>query len=56
MFKLAESRGSSRGLYCGSDGLFIGPSPLIECRDGIYRVRRRDQRLRAECPNVDVQR
>ncbi len=43
MFKLAESRGSSRGLYCGSDGLFLGPSPLIELHDGVYRVRCRDE-------------
>lgn len=40
MFKLAESRASSRGLFCGVDGLFLGAVPLIE-RDvgGGYRVR-----------------
>jgi hypothetical protein len=39
MFKLAERRGSSRGLYCGVEGLSLGPSPLIELLDGTYRVR-----------------
>jgi hypothetical protein len=39
MFKLAESRGSIRGLYCGVEGLSLGPSPLIELLDGTYRVR-----------------
>jgi hypothetical protein len=43
MFKLAESRGSTRGLYCGREGLFLGPSPLIECHQGIYRLRPRDE-------------
>ncbi len=39
MFKLAETRGSSRSLYCGVEGLYLGPSPLIEFHDGTYRVR-----------------
>jgi hypothetical protein len=43
MFKLAESRGSSRSLYCGAEGLYLGPSPLIELHDGIYRVRSQEE-------------
>jgi hypothetical protein len=40
MFKLAERRAVDRGVYCGEDGLYLGPAPLIERDDnGIYRVR-----------------
>ena len=40
MIKLAENLVASRGLYCGHEGLYLGPSPLIE-RDfkGGYRLR-----------------
>ncbi len=43
MFKLAESRGSTEGLYCGREGLFLGPSALIEHWEGAYRVRPQDE-------------
>ncbi len=43
MFKLAESRGSAGGLYCGRDGLFLGPSALIEHHEGAYRLRPQDE-------------
>ncbi|MGH6739606.1 MAG: hypothetical protein ACREDY_11360 [Bradyrhizobium sp.] len=43
MFQLAESRGSRRGVYCGRDGVQLGPSPLIEQRDGMYVVRAGDE-------------
>jgi hypothetical protein len=40
MFKLADSLGSSRGLYCGVEGLYLGPSsPLVERRNGVYEPR-----------------
>jgi hypothetical protein len=39
MFQLAEARGSKSGPYCGSDGAHLGPSPLIELREGAYVVR-----------------
>jgi hypothetical protein len=40
MFKLAERRASSGGVYCGKDGLYLGPASLIERDDnGGYRVR-----------------
>lgn len=39
MFKLAERRGGSAGLYCGGEGLFLGPSPLIALVDAGYRIR-----------------
>ncbi len=43
MFKLAESRGSNRGLYCGVEGVFLGPGALIERRGGVYLLRARDE-------------
>lgn len=43
MFKLADSRGSTEGLYCGRDGLFLGPCALIEHREGAYRVRPQEE-------------
>lgn len=39
MFKLAQRSGDSAGLYCGSEGLFLGPSPLITKVGGVYRIR-----------------
>jgi hypothetical protein len=40
MFKLADSLGSSRGLYCGAEGLYLGPdSPFIERRNSVYQAR-----------------
>jgi hypothetical protein len=30
MFKLADSRGSGAGVYCGRHALYLGPSALIE--------------------------
>jgi hypothetical protein len=39
IFQLAECRGSKSGLYCGTDGVHLGPSPLIELREGAYVVR-----------------
>jgi hypothetical protein len=39
MFKLAESRVSNQGLYCGSEGLYLGASPLIHHNNGTYRLR-----------------
>lgn len=39
MFKLAERCGGSAGLYCGSEGLFLGPSPLIARIGAGYRIR-----------------
>jgi hypothetical protein len=43
MFKLAESRGSSRGLYCGPEGLYLGSAALVERRDGRFYVRAEDE-------------
>lgn len=43
MFKLAENRDSNRGLYCGPEGLYLGPAPLIEHCDGTYRVRSEEE-------------
>lgn len=39
MFSLTENRNTSRGLYCGSDGLYLGRSPLIEYCNGRYKAR-----------------
>jgi hypothetical protein len=39
LFKLAESRRSNRGVYCSSEGLYLGASPLIHHTDGAYRLR-----------------
>lgn len=38
MFKLADCRGGSAGLYCGAEGLFLGPSPLIARVGSAYRM------------------
>ncbi len=43
MFKLAESPGASRGVYCGREGLYLGPSALIERDNNGYRLRTEDQ-------------
>lgn len=39
MFKLAGNPGGGDGLYCGPEGLFLGPSAVIAKDDGSYRVR-----------------
>lgn len=39
MFKLADHPGGGDGLYCGSEGLFLGSSPLIVRSEGAYRLR-----------------
>lgn len=39
MFSLAECRGARGGVYCDVEGLYLGPSALIELHNGIYRVR-----------------
>lgn len=39
MFKLAEQRGGSVGLYYGAEGLFLGPSPMIARVGAGYRIR-----------------
>ena len=43
MFKLADSRGSRQGVYCGREGLYLGSAALIDRRDGRYCVRREDE-------------
>jgi hypothetical protein len=43
MFKLAESRGTSRGPYCGLEGLYLGSAALIERRDGRFYLRAEDE-------------
>lgn len=43
MFKLARRGGDSTGLYCGPDGLYLGPSPLIKRIGGAYRIRAQDE-------------
>lgn len=43
MFKLADTRGSRQGVYCGIDGLYLGPAALIDRRDGRYCVRREEE-------------
>ena len=43
MFKLAEKLGSDSGIYCGPEGLYLGPSALIERHGAAYRVRPRDE-------------
>lgn len=43
MFKLADSRGSRQGVYCGPEGLYLGSAALIDRRDGRYSVRREDE-------------
>lgn len=44
MFQLAERRAASEGVYCGEDGVWLGPAELIE-RNGAggYRIRSGDQ-------------
>ncbi|MFL5265848.1 MAG: hypothetical protein ACJ8AH_04510 [Stellaceae bacterium] len=39
MFKLAASLAASRGVYCGREGLYLGPVALIEESEGTYRLR-----------------
>ena len=39
MFKLEAQLGSKRGVYCGSDGLYLGPLALIQHRNGMYTLR-----------------
>jgi len=39
MFKLAPNLGLNRGVYCGHEGLYLGPIALIEESDGTYRLR-----------------
>ncbi|MGH7044992.1 MAG: DUF4258 domain-containing protein [Stellaceae bacterium] len=39
MFKLAERRASSAGVYCGTEGLFLGPSPPIALTNAGNRIR-----------------
>jgi hypothetical protein len=43
MFKLAASRGSRQGVYCGREGLYLGPATLIERRDGRFCLRAEDE-------------
>jgi hypothetical protein len=43
MFKLAERRGGRDGLYCGCDGVYLGPAALIERREGRYWLRAEDE-------------
>ncbi len=43
MFKLALTRGGDAGLYCGREGLFLGPGPLIERVGDEYRLRAQDE-------------
>jgi hypothetical protein len=43
MFKLAASRGSRQGVYCGPEGLYLGPATLIERRDGRFCLRAEDE-------------
>jgi hypothetical protein len=43
VFKLADSRGSREGVYCGCEGLYLGSAALIDRRDGRYCVRRQDE-------------
>jgi hypothetical protein len=43
MFKLAERRGGRDGLYCGWDGVYLGPAALIERREGRYWLRAEDE-------------
>lgn len=43
MFKLADGRGGSEGLYCGRDGVFLGSAALIEHRDDGYWLRADDE-------------
>lgn len=40
--KLAESRGSTRGVYGGRERFFLGPTALIEYHQAVYRPRPRD--------------
>lgn len=42
MFKLAERRGAAEGLYCGREGLFLGPIALIVKIGSVYQLRRTD--------------
>jgi hypothetical protein len=43
MLKLAARRGDRDAPYCGADGLYLGPSPLIAQVDGAYRLRAEDE-------------
>src|SRR5205823_9521068 len=43
MFKLAGSRGSREGVYCGREGLYVGSAALIERREGQYWIRDKDE-------------
>jgi hypothetical protein len=43
MFKLADRRGGNAGLYCGPEGLFLGPRPLITRVGPVYRSRAEDE-------------
>jgi hypothetical protein len=42
MFKLADRQGGTAGPYCGPEGLFLGPSPLIVRVGPAYRSRAED--------------
>ena len=39
MFKLSASLSANRGVYCGPEGLYLGPIALIEKREGAYLLR-----------------
>jgi hypothetical protein len=43
IFKLDARRGDRDGAYCGPEGLYLGPSPLIARIDGAYRLRAEDE-------------
>lgn len=43
MFKLSERRGDADGPYCGTEGLFLGSSPLLLKIGPSYRVRAADE-------------
>jgi hypothetical protein len=44
MFKLAERRAAIDGVYCGEDGVWLGPAPLVGRRGaGSYQVRAGDE-------------
>lgn len=44
MFKLAECRAAKGGVYCGEDGVWLGPAALIEPSGaGGYQIRSGDQ-------------
>jgi hypothetical protein len=39
MFKLSEGRATRRGIYCGDEGLYLGPVALIEREGNGYHAR-----------------